>query len=170
MFKFICLFILITCLSCNQKSTSYDTIIRNGIVYDGNGNAPVKADIGVNQDTIAFIGDLSKAKAKNEINANGNAVSPGFINMLSWAVESLIEDGKSQSDLRQGVTLEVFGEGASMGPYNAQLKEMAQKDQPLIKYNVDWNTLGEFSPSVPAGASIFCSPRATVTSAGTSPY
>ena len=148
MCKFIYLLLFLTCISCNQQSTSYDTIIRNGMVYDGNGTPPVKADVGINHDTIAFIGDLSKAKAKNEINANGNAVAPGFINMLSWAVESLIEDGRSQSDLKQGVTLEVFGEGASMGPYNTKLKEMAQKDQPLIKYNIDWNTLGEYLQSL----------------------
>ena len=86
MCKFICLLLLLTCISCNRQSTSYDTIIRNGMVYDGNGTPPVKADVGINHDTIAFIGDLSKAKAKNEINANGNAVSPGFINMLSLSL------------------------------------------------------------------------------------
>ena len=86
--------------SCQQKD-QYDTIIRNGMIYDGNGGEPFKSDIGINNDTIAFIGDLSDASAKNEANANGKAVAPGFINMLSWATESLIADGRSQSDIRQ---------------------------------------------------------------------
>ncbi|MBJ6942011.1 hypothetical protein JG632_18850, partial [Vibrio cholerae] len=77
---------------------TYDTIIKNGMIYDGSGAAPVKGDIGINADTIAFIGDLSQATAKETIDAKGKAVSPGFINMLSWAVESLIEDGNSESD------------------------------------------------------------------------
>ena len=86
------------------------------MIYDGNGGEPYKGDIGINADTIAFIGDLSKASAKNEVDAKGNAVAPGFINMLSWATETLIEDGRSQSDIRQGVTLEVMGEGWKYGP------------------------------------------------------
>lgn len=129
--------------SCKQD-ISYDTIIRNGMVYDGNGGIPFKADIAIANDTIAFIGDLSNATAKNEINAEGKAVAPGFINMLSWATESLIEDGRSQSDLRQGVTLEVFGEGESMGPLNSRLKERNQSGQGDIKYKIEWNSLGEY--------------------------
>lgn len=149
MYKSIFLSIIaFTTFSCNRSTTTYDTIIRNGMIYDGNGTAPVKGDLAISHDTIAFIGDLSKSKATNEIDATGYAVSPGFINMLSWAVESLIEDGRSQSDLRQGVTMEVFGEGNSMGPLNAKMKEMAQKDQPLIKYDIDWNTLGEYLQSL----------------------
>src|ERR1700733_6937097 len=120
------LFILF--LSCN-KEKKYDTIIRNGMIYDGNGGEPYKADIAIKADTIAFIGDLSKESATHEIDAKGNAVAPGFINMLSWANESLIEDGRSQSDIRQGVTLEVMGEGESMGPLNAKMKEAAVKGQ-----------------------------------------
>lgn len=112
---------LLVFISCsNQKE--YDTIIRNGMIYDGNGGDPYKADIGIKNDTLAFIGDLSNASAKNDIDAKGNAVAPGFINMLSWATETLIEDGLSQSDIRQGVTLEVMGEGWSMGPLNEKLK------------------------------------------------
>lgn len=141
--KLICLLILTALLSaCGSKK--YDTIIRNGMVYDGNGAAPFKADIGIKNDTIAFIGDLSKESAKNEVDAKGMAVSPGFINMLSWAPVSLIEDGRSQGDIRQGVTLEVFGEGESMGPVNAKMKTDMQNDQSLIKYEVAWNTLGEY--------------------------
>ena len=141
--KLICLFIL-TALFTSCGSKKFDTIIRNGLVYDGNGAAPFKADIGIKNDTIAFIGDLSKESAKNEVDAKGMAVSPGFINMLSWAPVSLIEDGRSQGDIRQGVTLEVFGEGESMGPLNAKMKADMQKDQSLIKYDVAWNTLGEY--------------------------
>lgn len=131
-------------ISCNSKKQEYDTIIRNGIIYDGNGGEPFKGDIGIKNDTIAFIGDLSKAAAKNETDAKGNAVAPGFINMLSWATESLIEDGRSQSDIRQGVTLEVMGEGWSMGPLNETLKKQRQESQGDIKYKVAWNTLGEY--------------------------
>ena len=130
--------------SCTSTQKEYDTIIRNGIIYDGNGGEPFKADIGIKNDTIAFIGDLSKSSAKNEVDAKGNAVAPGFINMLSWATETLIEDGRSQSDIRQGVTLEVMGEGWSMGPLNEQLKKQQQESQGDIKFRIEWNTLGEY--------------------------
>ena len=142
--RFFLFFLLpILLLSCNQK-TKYDTIIRNGMIYDGNGGEPYKADIAINADTIAFIGDLSHESAKNEIDAKGMAIAPGFINMLSWSNTSLIEDGRSQGELRQGVTLEVMGEGESMGPLNAKMKDQMQKGQTNIKYNVEWNTLGEY--------------------------
>ena len=140
------LFFLFTAMfffSCRQN-TKYDTIIRNGMIYDGNGGEPYKADVAITADTIAFIGDLSNESAKNEIDAKGLAIAPGFINMLSWSNESLIEDGRSQGELRQGVTLEVMGEGESMGPLNAKMKEQMQKGQTDIKFNVEWNTLGEY--------------------------
>ena len=130
--------------SCNTNKQEYDSIILNGMIYDGNGGEPYKGDIGIKNDTIAFIGDLSKATAKNETDAKGNAVAPGFINMLSWATESLIEDGRSQGDIRQGVTLEVMGEGWSMGPLNTSLKKQQQESQGDIKYKIEWNTLGEY--------------------------
>lgn len=129
--------------SCSSKN-KYETIIRNGTIYDGNGEKPFTADIGINADTITFIGDLKNETAKNEIDAKGKAIAPGFINMLSWATESLIQDGRSQSDIRQGVTLEVMGEGTSMGPLNPKMKSELQKGQVDIKYKVDWNTLGEY--------------------------
>jgi N-acyl-D-amino-acid deacylase len=129
--------------SCNQKQNEYDTIIRNGMIYDGNGGDPFKGDIGINADTIAFIGDLSKAKAKNEVDAKGNAVAPGFINMMGHSEESLIQDGRGQSDIRQGVTTEIFCE-SSMGPLNAKTKKQLQDGQGDIKYKVEWNTLGEY--------------------------
>ena len=131
-------------ISCKQEDEKYDMIIRNGMIYDGNGGDPFKGDIGMINDTVAFIGDLSKSSASNEIDARGNAVAPGFINMLSWATESLIEDGRSQSDIRQGVTLEVMGEGWSMGPLNEQMKKQQQESQGDIKYKVEWNTLSEY--------------------------
>lgn len=130
-------------ISCTQKQ-EYHIIIRNGMIYDGNGGEPYKGDIGIKNDTIAFIGNLSDASAKNEVDAKENAVAPGFINMLSWATESLIEEGRSQSDIRQGVTLEVMGEGWSMGPLSASMKEREQNSQGDIKYKIEWNTLGEY--------------------------
>jgi N-acyl-D-amino-acid deacylase len=136
-----CLILLL--VSC-QSTPSYDTIIRNGMIYDGNGGEPFNADVGINGDTIAFIGDLKNAHAKTEVDAGSLAVAPGFINMLSWATETLIEDGRSQSDIRQGVTLEVMGEGMSMGPLNAAMKAELQSGQGDIKYQVQWNTLGEY--------------------------
>ena len=143
--KFISLSIFATILlfSCHNNE-EYDTIIRNGMIYDGNGGNPFKADIGINGDTIRTIGNLSASVGKNEIDASGLAVAPGFINMLSWANETLIEDGKSESDIRQGVTLEVMGEGESMGPLNSKMKAAMQNSQGDIKYKVDWNTLGEY--------------------------
>ncbi len=118
--------ILLTGCSSNYD---YDVIIQNGNIYDGTGNKPYKADIGIKGDSIAAIGDLNNSKGKVEVDASGLAVSPGFINMLSWANESLIQDGKSQSDIRQGVTLEVMGEGWSMGPLNDKMKkEMVEEE------------------------------------------
>ena len=140
---FISFLIALFLISCNTKPT-YDTIIRNGMVYDGKGGAPYKADIGINADTIAFIGDLSNAKAENDIDVKGQAVAPGFINMLSWATETLLEDGRSQSDIRQGVTTEIMGEGWSMGPLNTKMKKELKDGQGDIKFDVAWNTLGEY--------------------------
>ena len=114
------------------------------MVYDGLGGEAVRADIGIRGDTIAFIGDLSKGSGKKEVDAQGMAVAPGFINMLSWATESLIADGRAQSDIRQGVTLEVFGEGWSMGPLTARIRERELQSQSDIKYDITWNTLGGY--------------------------
>ena len=138
----LALFIATLFTSCGGPD--YDTIIRNGMVYDGSGNAPIAADVAINADTVAFIGDLSDKKAIEEIDAEGMAVSPGFINMLSWATESLIADGRSNSDIRQGVTLEVMGEGWSMGPLSDKMKELSIAEQGDFKYNIEWTTLGEY--------------------------
>ncbi|MBN8836423.1 MAG: D-aminoacylase [Sphingobacteriia bacterium] len=132
--------ILLLC-ACHTKK--YDTIIRNGLVFDGNGGDPVKADIAIQHDTIAFIGDLKNEFASNEIDANGNAVAPGFINMMGHSEISLIQDGRCQSDIKQGVTTEIFGE-FSMGPLNADMKKQMQDGQGDIKFKVAWNTLGEY--------------------------
>jgi N-acyl-D-amino-acid deacylase len=130
--------------SCQKQK--FDVIIRGGTVYDGSGKEGVVMDVGINADTLAFIGDLSKAVGKKEIDAKGLAVAPGFINMLSHCEVSLLFDGNSQSDIRQGVTLEVLGEG-SMGPMNDQMKrddEEAMKRDPDWQYKIDWTTLGEY--------------------------
>ncbi len=140
--KNTCALFLSTLLLLSCKTERYDVIVRGGTVYDGSGGAPFTADIGINADTIAAIGDLSSAQANTEINASGLAVAPGFINMLSWSTESLIVDGHSQGEIRQGVTLEVMGEGWSMGPLNPAMKE--QNKKMFEKRGIDWTTLGEY--------------------------
>jgi N-acyl-D-amino-acid deacylase len=122
----------------------YDFVIRNGTIYDGSGVAPVQADLAIVDDRIAGIGDYGDAQARRVIDAKGLAVAPGFINMLSWATTSLIADGRSQGDIRQGVTLEVFGEGSSMGPMNEQMKEDAKARQVDFYFDIEWTTLGEY--------------------------
>jgi len=122
----------------------YDVILRNGTIYDGSGSPPYVGDLAINGDRIAAIGDLGRAGGKTEIDATGLAVAPGFINMMCWANESLIEDGRSQSDIRQGVTLEVMGEGDSMGPLNEAMKEEMVRRQGDITYDVEWTTLDEY--------------------------
>lgn len=122
----------------------FDLIIRGGTVYDGTGAPGKAADVGLRGDRIAAVGDLSRAKARRVVEARGMAVAPGFINMLSWATDSLIEDGRSMSDIKQGVTLEIFGEGWSMGPINDAMKKEAKEQQGDIKYPIDWTTLGGY--------------------------
>jgi len=126
------------------SAPEYDLIISNGKIYDGSGNPPIDADVAVSADTIAAIGDLADATAKQRIDVNGLAVAPGFINMLSWANVSLIEDGRSQGDIRQGVTLEVLGEGSSMGPLTDSMKIERKENQNDIRYEIEWTTLGEY--------------------------
>ena len=121
-----------------------DLIIRNGTIYDGSGSPPFAADVAIQGDRIAALGTLEHAGARSEIDAQGLAVAPGFINVLSHATVSLIQDGRSQSDIRQGVTLEVVGEGASMGPLNAAMKKELLERQIDIRYDVAWATLGEY--------------------------
>ena len=122
----------------------FDLLIRGGTVYDGSGNPPRQADVAVRGDRIAAIGDLDSASAKQVLDARGMAVAPGFINMLSWATESLLVDGRAQSDIRQGVTLEIFGEGESMGPLNAAMREQMLASQGDLKYPVTWTSFGGY--------------------------
>jgi N-acyl-D-amino-acid deacylase len=122
----------------------YDILIRGGTIYDGSGGPPVRGDVAVSGDRVAAVGPLARAHARLEIDAGGLAVAPGFINMLSWANVSLLADGRSQSDLRQGVTLEVLGEGWSMGPLNEAMAAEMVKRQGDVRYDVTWTTLGEY--------------------------
>ncbi len=122
----------------------YDVIIRNGTIYNGTGTKPFSGDLAIQGDSIAAIGNLKNVRGAVEIDATGLAVAPGFINMLSWADKSLIEDGRSQSDLRQGVTLEVMGEGWSDGPVNERMRKQAIAEQGDIKYAIPWSSLGEY--------------------------
>jgi len=128
--------------------TKYDTIIRNGNIYDGTGGKPYPADLAIQGDKIVKIAPNIPERGKEEIDASNMAVSPGFINMLSWATTSLIADGRSLSDIKQGVTLEVFGEGGSMGPLNKQMKEDEKASMGEFKYDIDWTTLGEYLESL----------------------
>jgi len=150
------LVLMLTLLGCNRQSEEvaeaaledaalphYSLVIQNGTIYDGYGGEPYVADIAIEGDRIADIGDVM-GTADKFIEARGLAVAPGFINMLSWATETLIEDGKSQSDIRQGVTLEVMGEGFSMGPLNESMKLELIDSQADIKYEIEWTTLGEY--------------------------
>ncbi len=129
---------------CAPLRTDCDLLIRNGTIYNGSGGPPVTGDVAVRGDQIVAVGSVTGVTARRTVDARGLAVAPGFINMLSWATESLIHDGRSQSDIRQGVTLEVMGEGWSMGPLNPQMKEAIAKDQGDIKFPVEWTTLDEY--------------------------
>ena len=121
----------------------HDLLIRNGTIYDGNGGAPFVSDLAISGDTITDIGSVD-GRARQTIDAGGLAVAPGFINMMCWANASLIHDGRSQSDIRQGVTLEILGEGWSMGPVNDSLKAYMVERQGDIRYDIEWTTLREY--------------------------
>ena len=127
-----------------EPPATFDMLIRHGTVYDGAGQPGRKADVGIRGDKIAAIGDLTNATAKTTIDATGLAVAPGFINMLSWSTESLLADGKSQSEIRQGVTTQIMGEGESMGPVNDAIRARMKREQTDIKYEIEWRTLGEY--------------------------
>ncbi|MCJ7449237.1 MAG: hypothetical protein MUO72_16300 [Bacteroidales bacterium] len=137
------IFLLLITLGGCSAPENYDVLIKNGHIVDGTGSPSFIGDVGIKADTITKIGNLKNASGQIEINAKGLAVAPGFINMLSWAFESLIEDGKSQSDIRQGVTLEIFGEGESYGPLSDKMKRELKGKQGDIKYDIEWTTLEE---------------------------
>ncbi len=121
----------------------FDIIIKDGTLYDGTGRPPVKADVGIKGDRIAAIGNLGRATAQTIVDARGLAVAPGFINMLSHSEASLIVDGRSLGEIKQGVTTQIFGE-LSMGPLNDQMKRRLRESQGDVKYDIEWTTLAEF--------------------------
>jgi N-acyl-D-amino-acid deacylase len=122
----------------------FDIIIRNGTVYDGTGGEGRRADVGIRGDRIAAVGDLTGAAFRDEVDAHGLAVAPGFINMLSWSTESLIVDGRSLGEIKQGVTTQIMGEGDSMGPLSPEMKRQALAHQGDIKYPIEWTTLADY--------------------------
>jgi N-acyl-D-amino-acid deacylase len=128
----------------SAAAEKYDVVIRGGTVYDGTGAPPRRADVGIRGDRITAVGDLGRAKARTVVDAKGLAVAPGFVNMRSWATESLIVDGRSQGDIRQGVTTEIFGEGDSMGPLTPEMKARMRAQQGDIRFEVEWTTLAEY--------------------------
>jgi N-acyl-D-amino-acid deacylase len=125
-------------------TADFDIIIRNGTLYDGSGSPPIIGDLAISGSTIAAMGSLGEAAARQVIDAGGLAVAPGFINIMSWAPITLLIDGRSQSDIRQGVTLEVFGEGWSEGPLTEAMKAEVIAHQGDLRYEIPWNTLGEY--------------------------
>jgi N-acyl-D-amino-acid deacylase len=127
-----------------RNAQNFDVIIKGGMVYDGTGRAPVRVDVGIVGDKVAAIGNLKSAQAKTVVDATGLAVTPGFINMLSWSVDTMIIDGRSMGEVKQGVTTQIFGEGGSMGPLNAEMKKRALESQGDIKYDIPWTTLSEY--------------------------
>lgn len=144
MLKCLPLFLIVLILSACSSPAEYDVILRNCMIYDGTGAPPYSGEVAIKNDLIGAIGSQLRGQGTVEIDVAGMAVAPGFINMLSWANESLIEDGRSQSDIRQGVTLEVMGEGNSMGPLNDAMKRDRLEGQADIKYRIEWETLGEY--------------------------
>jgi N-acyl-D-amino-acid deacylase len=155
--RMLCIATLLAATTTCSDPTAYDVLIRGGTVYDGSGAAPFVGDVAIDGDRIVALGDLAGATAESVVDASGLAVSPGFVNMLSWSTESLIVDGRSQGELRQGVTLEVFGEGVSFGPMNADMKEewlenfvdfvgSEQSAAELLggELEVPWTTLGDY--------------------------
>ena len=135
---------LLASCSTIPPAQNYDLLIRGGTIIDGSGAAPYVGDVAITGDRIVAVGPRLAGTAPRTIDASGLTVAPGFINMLSWATESLIEDGAGESDIRPGVTLEVMGEGNSMGPYNDAMVRLETERQGDIKYPVDWRTLGQY--------------------------
>jgi len=143
----LCLALLLASVtsSCQRQTAPvYDILIVGGEVYDGSGSASIKADVAISGDKIAKIGQVGRSLARRVVDASGQAVTPGFINMLSWSTESLIADGNSQGEVRQGVTTEIMGEGDSMGPLAPTMKERMLKEQGDIKYPIEWTTLADY--------------------------
>jgi N-acyl-D-amino-acid deacylase len=139
------LFLLLPLLLWSQtEQHKFDVVNKDGNLYDGSGNPPVRADVGIKGDRIEAIGKLERESGRTVVDASGLAVAPGFINMLSWSVVSLIVDGRSQSEIRQRVTTQIFGEGTSMGPLNEETRGRAIADQTDFKYDIPWTTLAKY--------------------------
>ena len=136
--------VLVSLTTACSPDPEFDLVIRGGTLYDGSGGPGVVGDLAISGNAIVGLGDLGGATGAEEIDATGMAVAPGFINLMSWATETMIEDGRAMSDILQGVTLEVMGEGTSMGPIPDSLKEWAQSQQGDIQYEIEWSTLGEY--------------------------
>lgn len=142
-----CVLVLLAARSGRAPSAqpaAFDSVVKGGILYDGTGTPGRRVDVGIRGDRIAAVGDLSAATTTAVVDAAGLAVAPGFINMLSWSTESLIADGRSQGEIRQGVTTQIFGEGSSMGPLNAEMKRRAVEQMGDVKYEITWTTLAEY--------------------------
>jgi N-acyl-D-amino-acid deacylase len=145
--RLLLLTVVLTCASCAPAAPpppAFDVVIRGGTIYDGTGQPGRRIDLGIRGDRIATVGELTSTTAGTTIDATGLAVAPGFINMLSWATESLLVDGRSQGDIRQGVTLEIFGEGSSMGPLTPEMKKRMVDEMGDLKYEITWTTLAEY--------------------------
>jgi len=128
----------------SAQPPAYDLLIRGGEIYDGSGGPAVRGDVGVKGDRIVCVPTCAAGSAARTVDARGKAVAPGFINMLSWSTDSLIQDGRGQSELRQGVTLQVMGEGSSQGPWTPEMKRLEVQRQGDIKYPIQWTTLDEY--------------------------
>src|SRR5215203_7024697 len=125
-------------------TAKFDVIIKGGTVYDGTGGKRRPADIGIKGDRVVEIGKLDASQSTTVIDASGLAVAPGFINMLSWSTESLLVDPRSLSELKQGVTTQIFGEGWSMGPLNDRMKKQMKDDQADLKFDIEWTSLSDY--------------------------
>src|SRR5947199_10346460 len=142
--RYSILVVIVSSAGIAAAESPFDVIIKGGTVYDGSGAEGRIADVAIRGDRIAGVGNFENSQAKRVIDAHGLAVAPGFINMLSWSTESLIVDGRSQSEIRQGVTTQIFGEGDSMGPLNDRMKQRIIAEQGDIKYDIEWTTLPEY--------------------------
>lgn len=136
--------LLLSPVTFAQTAPEYDLLIRNGTIYDGSGREPRRADLLIKGDRIVGVGDYGRVRAAQVVDAGGLAVAPGFINMLSWAVDDLLVDGRSMGDLLQGVTTEIFGEGMSMGPLTEEMKSRQLAAQSDLRFPIEWTTLGEY--------------------------
>src|SRR5262245_28079622 len=140
--QFLAAYVVLLPLACASKAGDppagiFDILVRHGTVYDGSGQPPRQVDVAIRGDAIAAVGDLQGATAKLIVDAQGLAVAPGFINMLSWSNESLLVDGRGQSEIRQGVTTQILGEGWSMGPLTSAIKKRMKAEQMDIKYDIE---------------------------------